>query len=396
MSTNDIQLTAGIRSNLLLLQNTQTLIDRTQNRLSTGNKINSALDGPAAFFAAKGLNQRATDLTNLKDAMGQAINTIKAADTGISAIEDMVEQMRGLTTQAYGILGRDTSSVQQRADLAKQFDGLKRRIDDLAEDSGYQGKNLLIGNGLRFEATSQSKSTMNALVGVTGARATNIVTADDYRIQVTGNGAISGNSTDIANAERDRGISNLEVTGFMSKTSGNFDDITLELTGGTGKNKVFTVIEGSQSITVEFTVAQWDAAKAAGTVLNFNQTFNSGTQISFDVDFEAIEGVADTAGVGVGVIEKHVDLQVKATQMTGSVAGISVVRDGLAPTRPRQDRRWRERLCLRQRHGPPQHRRTGDPAVVDLCRWDGQRHRLTRRRLHGHVRHRRGHRCRPR
>ena len=327
---NDVQLTAGMRSNLLLLQNTQSSINRTQNRLSTGNKINSALDGPAEFFSAKGLTQRAGDLTSLKDAMGQAVNTVKAADQGISSIEDMVEQARGLTTQALSSLGTDASSVATRKNLADQFNGLLRQIDGLAQDSGYQGKNLLTGNGLRFEATSTSKSAVNALAGVSGSRVTNVVSADTYSVAVTGNGAITGSATDIANAEQDRGISNLEIAGFMSASAGNFDNVEIEMTGGVGKNKVFTVTEGNQSITQEFTVAQFDAAKAAGTVLNFNAAFTSGTQVSFDVDFEAIEDVADTAGVGGSVVEKHVDVQVTATQMTGLVAGVSVARDGIA------------------------------------------------------------------
>src|SRR3954462_3636779 len=76
MASNDIPLTTGIRGNLLLLQSTQSLLDRTQQRLSTGNKINSALDGPVAYFAAKGLNTRADDLSSLKDSIGQSVSTI--------------------------------------------------------------------------------------------------------------------------------------------------------------------------------------------------------------------------------------------------------------------------------------------------------------------------------
>ena len=76
MSTSNIPLTSGIRSNLLLLQRTSSQLESTQLRLATGNKINTALDGPAAFFAAKGVNQRAGDLDGLKDGIGQSISTI--------------------------------------------------------------------------------------------------------------------------------------------------------------------------------------------------------------------------------------------------------------------------------------------------------------------------------
>jgi flagellin-like hook-associated protein FlgL len=325
MATN-ITLTAGIRSNLLLLQQTSSLLEKTQLRLATGNKINTALDGPAAFFAAKGLSQRAGDLDGLKDGIGQAISTIKAGDAGITGIESLIEQARGLTTQALGALGNDANSVRLRNSLAAQYNNVLRQIDKLAQDSGYQGKNLLVGSGLRIDATSSSKTEVNALTGISGARATNVVESDTYAISVTGDGAISGNSNDIANAERDRGISNLEITGFASTSNFNFDSISIKLSGGTGKDKTFTVTEGTQTFTQTFTNAEFDAAQAAGTVLRFSASFNSGTRISFDVDFDAIEDVPDTAGLGTSVIEKNVNLQV----VTENENGETVTRDGLA------------------------------------------------------------------
>ncbi|MGQ9369752.1 flagellin N-terminal helical domain-containing protein, partial [Azospirillum sp. A39] len=138
MAINDVALTASMRANLLQLQSTETKIAQKQNILATGNKINSALDGPTAFFAAKGLTQRAGDLTALKDSMGQAISTIKAADKGLTAIESLIEQARGLTTAAYSALGNDAGSIATRKALAAQFNSLKGQIDKLAEDSGYQ------------------------------------------------------------------------------------------------------------------------------------------------------------------------------------------------------------------------------------------------------------------
>ena len=326
MANDGISLSAGVRSNLLLLQQTTSLLDKTQLRLATGNKINSALDGPAAFFAARGLTQRAGDLDGLKDGIGQALSTIKAGDQGITGIEQLVEQARGLTTQALGSLGNDANSVRLRSSLATQYNNVLRQIDALAQDSGYQGKNLLVGSGLRIDATASSKSEVNSLVGVSGARATNVVDADIYKVSVSGDGAISGNSNDIANAERDRGISNLEVTGFASKSAFNFDGISLRVSGGTGKDKTITVTEGSQTFTQTFTNAEFDAAKAAGTVLRFSATFDSGTRVSFDVDFDAIEDVPDTAGVGTSVIEKNVNLQVIAENQNGE----ALTRDGLA------------------------------------------------------------------
>ncbi|HVY98736.1 MAG TPA: hypothetical protein VHA35_04500 [Dongiaceae bacterium] len=326
MATNDIQLTAGIRSNLLLLQTTTSLMDRTQTRLATGNKINTALDGPVAYFAAKGLNQRADDLSALKDSIGQSISTIQAADTAATKIDDLVEQAKALTTTAYQNLGSDANSVALRKSLSDQFNTILRQIDKLAQDSTYQGKNLLIGSGIRLDATSSSKSATNALPGISGSTVTNVTKTDSYVVTASGNGEISANASDVANAERDRGISNLSITGFQSKTAGNFDPITIRYAGGIGKDKTFTVTEGDVTVTKTFTVAQWNAAKSTNQVLNFDTQFASGTHINFDINFDQIDDVPDTDGVGTSTIEKLVDINMGVANFNG--VGQNIVRSG--------------------------------------------------------------------
>lgn len=317
MATNDIQLTGGIRSNLLLLQQLSGKLDRTQQRLATGNKINSAIDGPVAYFASKGLNRRADDLATLKDSINQSISTIKAADTGMTKIETLIEQAKGLITSAYQNLGSDSNSVELRKSLSEQYNTLLRQIDKLAEDSSYQGKNLLLGSGLRLDATSSSKSATNALPGVTASRVTNVTKVDDYVIDIAGDGRISANASDVANAERDRGISNLVISGFQSKTAGNLDSISIRYTGGEGKAKTFTITEGDVAVTRTFTLQEWADAESTGRVLNFDHQFASGTHINFDIDFDQIDDVADTNGLGTSVIEKLVDLGVNVSNFNG-------------------------------------------------------------------------------
>ena len=58
---SDIILSKGVRSNLISLQQTADLIAQTQTRLSTGKKVNSALDNPINFFTASALNNRASE-----------------------------------------------------------------------------------------------------------------------------------------------------------------------------------------------------------------------------------------------------------------------------------------------------------------------------------------------
>ncbi|HEX2580960.1 MAG TPA: hypothetical protein VHL08_03190 [Dongiaceae bacterium] len=320
-----IQLSAGIRSNLLLLQQTSGQLSRTQLRLATGNKVNSALDGPTQFFAAQSLNQRADDLSSLKDNIGQAISTIKAANTGISSISTLLQQAQGITTQALGNLGNDINAVKLRASLAQQYNDLLHQIDKIAQDSGYQGRNLLIGSGLRLDATDASRNAVDGITGLSSATVTNATSVDDYNVAVTGDGAISGNVSDIASAERDRGVSNLSISGFASRTNASLANIGITLQGGVGRDKTFTLTEGGESYTITLTQAQSKAAKSAGQDLVVEHKFSTGTNVSFNVNFDDIESVPDTAGVGQSTIQKSVNLQLSATSAGGS--GVSVSRD---------------------------------------------------------------------
>ncbi len=111
---SDISLTASMRSNLLSLQNTQSLMDTTQERLSTGKKVNSALDNPSSFYTAQSLTNRASDLSSLLDSMGQGIQTIKAADEAITSITEFVQQAKAIANQP---LKRPTKRLPQSLNL---------------------------------------------------------------------------------------------------------------------------------------------------------------------------------------------------------------------------------------------------------------------------------------
>src|SRR5919112_1021249 len=89
-----IVLSSSVRSNLITLQQTADLQAKVQESLSTGKKVNSALDNPTNFFTAAGLNRRATDLSALLDGMANGIKTLEAADKGMKGITSTVETMR--------------------------------------------------------------------------------------------------------------------------------------------------------------------------------------------------------------------------------------------------------------------------------------------------------------
>ena len=134
----DISLTAGMRNNLLSLQSTTTLINRTQTRLSSGKQVNTALDNPTNFFAAQTHMQRVDDLNTRKDGMSEAVQLVKAADIGITGVSALIGAAKGVAQAALA-----TTSSTDRAAFATTFNTLLTQLSQLASDSGYRGTNLL-------------------------------------------------------------------------------------------------------------------------------------------------------------------------------------------------------------------------------------------------------------
>ena len=96
---SDIVLSASVRQNLLSLQSTADLLATTQNRLSTGKKVNTALDNPTNYFTAQGLDNRASDISNLLDGIGNGVQVLQAANTGITSLQKLVDTAKSIANQ---------------------------------------------------------------------------------------------------------------------------------------------------------------------------------------------------------------------------------------------------------------------------------------------------------
>src|ERR1700741_5406872 len=188
-----IVLSASVRQNLLSLQSTASLLAKTQNDLATGNKVNSALDNPTEFFTAQSLTNRASDIGNLLDAIGNGVQVLQAANTGITSLQSLVDSAKSIANQV------------------------------LQSPVGYSTK---------------SNVTSTA---ITGATANNVL-GNNTNATVTGSSISNDNTT-----------SAVAITGatLLSGTaSGSSDDLASRLTSGdrlTGAATTFTFVAGSSS-----------------------------------------------------------------------------------------------------------------------------------------------------
>src|ERR1041384_6769494 len=129
MSLSNITLTAAVRQNLLSLQGTAELLATTQTRLATGKKVNTALDNPTNFFTAAGLDARASDISNLLDSIGNGVQVLQAANTGISSLQKLVDTAKSIanqvlqTTVGYSTKSSVTSATNVGATAANLLGG---------------------------------------------------------------------------------------------------------------------------------------------------------------------------------------------------------------------------------------------------------------------------------
>ena len=159
---SDINLSGATRTNLLALQRTTDLIARTQERLSTGLKVNSAIDDAIAYFQAKSLTDRAGDLAVLKDDIDQGVSSVETASQGLQSIVDVVEQMKGVALSA-----KSDADTSNRSKAAMQFNDLRRQLDNLANDASYKGTNLIKCSPANLKVTfSEDGSSTLTISGV--------------------------------------------------------------------------------------------------------------------------------------------------------------------------------------------------------------------------------------
>ncbi|MGB3447900.1 MAG: flagellin [Xanthobacteraceae bacterium] len=161
-----IVLSASVRQNLLSLQSTADLLSTTQNRLATGNKVNSALDNPTNFFTAQGLNNRSSDINNLLDSIGNGVQVLQAANQGITSIQKLVDTAKSIANQAL----QAPSGYTTKASATLVGGGTGTEVataDDLAGGTGTE-------TALEGEVITFTKADGSSVAITIGA------TADEY------------------------------------------------------------------------------------------------------------------------------------------------------------------------------------------------------------------------
>jgi len=165
----DITLSAAVRSNLLALANTARLIDRTQDRLSTGLRVNSPIDDAKAFFESKALSDRANTINEKKDGIDQAVSSVSVALEAVNSLDSIVQQLKGIVNSA-----ASAGTAAEFTELNAQYSSLLTQIDNLAADSTYQGVNLVNGTGTTLTVSFSNSTSSNLTIASVDLRQTGL------------------------------------------------------------------------------------------------------------------------------------------------------------------------------------------------------------------------------
>ena len=387
-----IVLSASVRQNLLSLQSTASLLATTQNDLSTGNKVNSALDNPTEFFTAQGLNNRASDINNLLDGIGNGVQVLQAANTGITSLQSLVASAQSIANQVlqspvgYSTKSNVTSAAIPGATATNLLGSTAATSGTVtagafttlnvsntgaataaAPITGSAFTNLDVSSGsvvfsLNVDGTTKAinidAANVTAFTGAGGTlagSATALTASDvakivDYQVSntdTTGAGpvTVSGGVLQIASATTGTS-SELAITGYTNTAnagSPGLADVALETgtAATTANSQVFTVaVDGAAAKTITLsaaTVTAYNTAKSASLSASALTAANVASLINYQYDNTGATTVASvvsgaltfTSGT-TGTSSSITTSAVTGTATSGSTGIVSATNTGVA------------------------------------------------------------------
>src|ERR1700730_5081689 len=266
-----IVLSASVRQNLLSLQSTADLLSTTQNRLATGNKVNSALDNPTNFFTAQSLNNRASDINNLLDGIGNGVQVLQAANTGITSLQKLVDTAKSIANQVL----QTTTGYSTKANVDVTGTGAGTGTVTAANiNSGKLG-----GSVITFKTSAGTLAVTIGATFTTGSGTATVSSLDQL------NSVLASNNV----AVNARVSGTADSLTFTSTNDAASQTITTSGTAPTGEG---VDIKGTTTATAgTVTAAVADAASQATRASLVNQYNNIITQISTTAQDSSFNGI---------------------------------------------------------------------------------------------------------
>ncbi|HEA8077038.1 TPA: flagellin A [Campylobacter jejuni] len=140
-------------------------LDKSLSRLSSGLRINSAADDASGMAIADSLRSQAATLGQAINNGNDAIGILQTADKAMDEQLKILDTIKTKATQA----AQDGQSLKTRTMLQADINRLMEELDNIANTTSFNGKQLLSGNftNQEFQIGSQSNQTIKASIGPT-------------------------------------------------------------------------------------------------------------------------------------------------------------------------------------------------------------------------------------
>ena len=205
-------LSAGLKTSLYSLQDIGDQINSTNTRLSTGKKVNSALDNALNYFLAQGFSTKATNYSTVLDNINLGINTITQANAGLTSITSSLQQALGTLKSALNAQG-----TQSKVTAAA---GFKDAFGNATTTSTAASSNVIDSTFSKTNAFSSGDVLTVALQTISSTG--NSTTLGTININIYGTTTVQGLLTSInSNAAFNAGGTNSNTVTALISDSGN-------------------------------------------------------------------------------------------------------------------------------------------------------------------------------
>ncbi|WP_454621844.1 flagellin N-terminal helical domain-containing protein [Bradyrhizobium cenepequi] len=350
-----IILSASVRQNLLSLQSTADLLATTQSHLSTGKKVNSALDNPTNYFTAASLDNRASDINNLLDGIGNGVQVLQAANTGITSLQKLVDSAKSIANQALQATSgySSKSTATSAAVTGATATNLLGNADTAATVSGTAVTNLLgtetttaagFANGDSFTVNGKTITFATGGAGPTTASTTDA--AGNVTINLQYNGTTDSTVADVLSAINGitGGTSSVSAGNVLTISNAAADKTNSIVLGGTGSVLAKLGLTAGETKPTNTKDGQVLSIAAIGTKAAQNITIGTGAGAVNTLD-DLNKKLADsnlTASLSADgkltITTANDDASVDLTgKITGSATGASGLLGTLTTTAPVKD-----------------------------------------------------------
>ncbi|MCV3376264.1 flagellin B [Campylobacter sp. IFREMER_LSEM_CL2151] len=140
-------------------------LDKSLGRLSSGLRINSAADDASGMAIADSLRNQAASLGQAINNGNDAIGILQTADKAMDEQLKILDTIKVKATQA----AQDGQTAKTRTMIQNEINRLMEELDNIANTTSFNGKQLLSGNFVNqeFQIGAQSNQTVHATIGPT-------------------------------------------------------------------------------------------------------------------------------------------------------------------------------------------------------------------------------------